>query len=215
MKTSVLYYSGNTQNPAFEKKITDSLLKTIGKLPLISVTQIPMPELGKNICVGKKDGSYFNEFRQIEIGLKEIKTPYVLVAEADCLYPPEYFSFKPPMLGECYRYNNVWVENLYPRYEPVFFKKGFAHCAQAVDVKMWLKHLAIGFKDQPKWSNNNRLVYDFQLFSKPENHWTGKPVITFKIEGAMRRKTACIDYTPTPSIEYWGSASDLRQKMLV
>ena len=51
---TIVYYTSNRENPDFENRITFRLLKTAKKLnmPLINVTQKPMPGFGKNICVG-------------------------------------------------------------------------------------------------------------------------------------------------------------------
>jgi hypothetical protein len=122
---SVLYYSASRENPLFEAKIRENILKNKGNLPLVSVTQLPLADFGINICVGQHEPCYSNEFRQIQIGLKRITTKYVIVAESDVLYPPEYFQFQ-PTYGDYWRYGNVWVNYAHEQKdEPQFiiFKK--------------------------------------------------------------------------------------------
>lgn len=53
-KSTVVYYTSNKEHEYFENKVKKRLLKTIGDIPLISVSQKPMKGFGKNICVGEK-----------------------------------------------------------------------------------------------------------------------------------------------------------------
>jgi hypothetical protein len=69
------------------------LLKAIGDLPLLSVSQKPM-NFGKNICVGDIGRSHLNIYRQILIGCKEATTKYVAMAEDDILYSEPHFNFQ-------------------------------------------------------------------------------------------------------------------------
>ncbi len=71
---TVLYYSASTENEKFEEAVRQNILVQKGDLPLISVTQKPLPNFGQNICVGPQYNCYGNEFRQIQLGLKEVKT---------------------------------------------------------------------------------------------------------------------------------------------
>ena len=215
MKTTVLYVSSNSQDPVFERKITDDLLEKIGNISLVSVTQEPM-DLGTNICVGKRGCSYFNQFRQIQIGLKAIKTPFVTIAEADCLYPPEYFSFEPKELGHYYRYQNCWIQDLNPRRNENFRFKQFAHFAQVIDVDLWLKYIEKGFEGEPEWYLDNKMKYCFQLPIIEEDGFTGRPAISFKTTGSLSLKSPSSHTVPhQESVDYWGSAKLLKQKMLL
>lgn len=215
MKSTVLYISSNTQNPRFEAKIMKVLVKNAGKTPIVWVTQEPVKKPGKKICVGKHTGSYFNEFRQIQIGLKEITTPYVTIAEADCLYPPEYFSFEPKEAGHCYRYENSWIQDLNPNRDLNFRYKSVSHFSQVVDRKLWLDHINSGLPDTPEWSEENRLSYDFQLPHEFDCIFTGRPTISFKTDGSLSNKSVLrYDIPRRNSLELWGSAKKLKEKIL-
>lgn len=72
---TVLYYTSNHKQPEFERKIIENLKETCGDLPIVSVSQKPL-NLGGKICVGNVGLSYLNEWRQILIGTREVKTPY-------------------------------------------------------------------------------------------------------------------------------------------
>lgn len=87
---TVIYYTSNREEKEFENKVKAKLLEVIGKLPLISVSQKPI-DFRKNICVGDVGVCDANLFRQIQIGCEAANTPFVISAETDCLYPPEYF----------------------------------------------------------------------------------------------------------------------------
>ena len=136
-------------SPEFEKRVQENLLKNCGDLPIISISQKPI-NLGKNICVGDVGVSGFNMFRQVQIGLKEAKTEFILSAEADCLYPPDYFTLIPEKNDVCYRNSNLYVM---PDQRDFFFhkKEGATH-SQIIGREYYLKRLDELFKNAPKWS---------------------------------------------------------------
>jgi hypothetical protein len=107
MNKAIIYYTSNREKPEFEQRIIDDLLLKCGDIPIISVSQKPI-HLGKNICVGDVGASNFNMFRQIQIAREATDAEFVISAEADCLYPPDYFTFTPPD-ERCYRDNNLYV----------------------------------------------------------------------------------------------------------
>jgi len=119
MDTTIIYYTSNKETPEFEQRIINSLLKVCGNLPIISVSHKPI-DLGKNICVGDVGTSGFNMFRQVLIGCKEAKTKFIISAEADCLYSPDYFKFIPERDDICYRNTNTYLLGLRRDY---FYKK--------------------------------------------------------------------------------------------
>lgn len=216
---TVLYYSASSENPFFEAKIREKLLANIGDLPLVSVTQEPLPNFGKNICVGKHDACYANEFRQIEIGLKSITTEYVLTAEADCLYPPEYFQFNPPEKGHFYRYANVWVQYYLDesKNNPKFYYKKFSDCAQACDTKLWLETIEKGLLDRPEWSTkNDPAPKSFASPTDPNYQWSSpNPVVTFKTVNGVSRYTQINRTTPpVRRLPFWGDALALRKQLI-
>jgi len=108
MDATIIYYTSNREKPSFEKRIQENLKKNSNGLPIISVSQKPI-DLGKNICVGEVGVSGFNMFRQVQIACREAKTRFVISAEADCLYPPDYFLFEPTREDICYRDTNLYV----------------------------------------------------------------------------------------------------------
>ena len=97
---TVIYYTSNREKPEFEDNIKQSLLNTIGDLPLISVSQKPI-DFGENICVGDIGFSIENAFEQLKIGAQAAKTKFVCACESDTIYPVGYFKFQ-PIRSDCY-----------------------------------------------------------------------------------------------------------------
>ena len=88
-------------------KIRNYLLEvTENKYPIISVSQQPL-DFGKNICIGDIGKSKYNLYKQILMGVREIKTKYVALAEDDTLYSPEHFLYRPED-GVCSYNTNGW-----------------------------------------------------------------------------------------------------------
>jgi len=108
---TLLYYTSNQIPEVVAERIRlNLLLVTECKYPIISVSQKPL-DFGKNICVGEIGVSKYNEYKQILIGLKEVKTKYVACIEDDTLYPKEHFDLRPP--EDCVGFeNNYWFAQL-------------------------------------------------------------------------------------------------------
>jgi hypothetical protein len=213
--TTIIYYTSNKEDPEFERKVQETLIKNCGGLPIISVSQKPI-KLGKNICVGDVGVSGFNMFRQVQIACQEAKTPFVISAEADCLYPPDYFKFIPPRLDACYRDSNLYV--MPDRRDFFFYKNEGATHAQIIGREFYLKRLKELFNDAPDWSTeeknfpkeriNKSDIFDEILYWKSEN-----PVFQIKTHKGMRYYTHS-DRTPILSIPYWGNGREVRKKYL-
>ncbi len=217
-QTTIIYYTSNREDPAFEKRVQQNLLKVSGNLPIISVSQKPV-DLGpnsKNICIGDVGVSGFNMFRQVEIALNEAKTPFVTSAEADCLYPPDYFKFIPPSLHACYRDSNLYVM---PDFRSFFFRKkeGATH-AQVIGREFYLKRLQELFKGAPKWSTEEKnfpkeRIGVSDIFDEITYFETKNPVFQIKTHKGMRYYTHS-DRTPIDSIPYWGTGKKMREYYL-
>ena len=146
MKT-ILYYTSNSEPIGFEAAVIEKLLENCGDLPIISISQQPLP-LGYNICVGDVGKSTLNMFRQILIGARAAQTEYVVFAEADFLYPPEYFEFEPT--GEdFYRYDNVWL--VYPRRQS-YYQIPWSNGAQIAKRQFVIDQLEKYLEGYPEWS---------------------------------------------------------------
>lgn len=106
---SILYYTDNLlDHTRLGKVVRKYILKA--NLPITSVTLRPL-DFGDNIVFDAKR-SHSNMFKQILIGMKTIKTKYVILCEHDVLYHPSHFDFIPPKDNVYYYNNNVWKYRL-------------------------------------------------------------------------------------------------------
>jgi len=206
-----VYYSANVEDPEFEQKIIDNLKQQIGDIPIISVSRKPM-DLGKNICIGEQPVCYSNSFKQLLIGLKEAKTKFCIAAEADVLYPPDYFRFIPPTDNNAYRYTNVWV---FWKRKGAFWNKSFSEGAQMCGREYWIERIEKALNGHQGWEpmEKPRKIAN-SIFTTNSNYsWTGNPVITFKTGQGMCQKTGFYRGSKTISLPYWGHAKQIRERM--
>ena len=215
---TILYYTANVEDESFESKIRDNILANKRSIPLISVSQKPI-DFGDNICVDIHDPCYFNQFRQILVGLKKVKTRYVLTAEADFLYPPDYFQFMPEEAGKCYRYFGVWVCYYLTKDKanPRFFFKGCSNGAQLIDKDLWAESLEKILKGRPEWTtrDDKPTKKDKNPIKTDYNYtWTGTPAITFKTRNNITPFTGIWKKVESQKdLPYWGNIKDLKKRM--
>jgi hypothetical protein len=210
MSATILYYSSNRELPEFEAKIVANLLKVCGDLPIISITHKPM-DLGRNICVGDVGVSGFNMFRQVLMGCEAADTTFIISAEADCLYPPDYFAFRLPRIDRCYRNSNLYVM---PDKRPYFFlKSGGATHSQVVGREFYINRLKELFGDAPTWCVEEKNFPKERhrkedVFRRVEQWKTENPVFQIKTHRGMRYYTSS-DRTPIYEIPYWGDGKKI------
>lgn len=217
MNTTILYYTSNRETPEFEQRIINSILKVSGDLPIISISQKPI-NLGENICVGDVGASGFNMFRQILIGCKEAKTKFVISAEADCLYPPDYFKFVPERDDVCYRNSNTYLLGLRRDY---FYKKFEGGTwAQVIGRDFYIKKLEYLFEGAPEWSVEEKNFpkergkgEDIFSAEQIERFETIYPCVSIKSGKGMRHYSHS-DRTPVYELPYWGSGKEFRETYL-
>lgn len=217
MDTTIIYYTSNKETPEFEQRIVDSLSKTCGDLPIISVSHKPM-DLGQNICVGDVGASGFNMFRQVLIGCKRAKTKFVITAEADCLYPPDYFKFVPKRDDICYRNSNTYLLGLRRDY---FYKKPEGGTwSQVIGREFYIKRLEYLFEDAPEWSVEEKNFpkerdrgEDIFTSGQIERFETGYPCISIKSGKGMRHYSHS-ERVPIYDLPYWGDSRQFRKTYL-
>jgi hypothetical protein len=225
---TVIYYSSNREKPEYEERIARDLLTKIGDLPLISVTQKPMPYLGDNIVVGDVGLSYWNIYKQMQIAIEKSKTRWIITAEADCLYPPTgYFDFNPPDLPlltddmkDGFGYNPKYAyhfRNLYILYKnvPDFHEKHFSLCGLVADADYLLSRIYRSTKKRITWVDG---------YSKPRplfnkfNGWsdfTGDiSIINMKtLVGGLKNWTGVTE-NHKAELPFWGSAKEMKELWL-
>jgi len=214
MKATIIYYTSNQEHPEFEGRTRANILK-VTDLPIISVSQYPI-DFGKNICIGDVGASNFNMFRQIQIGCQNTKADFVISAEADCMYPPDYFTFRPKELDRCYRNANVYVMGDHRNYW--FHKKEGATHAQIIGRKYYLEVLEKQFKGAPQWSIEEKNfpkerakkddIFDEIYYWKTKN-----PVFQVKTHRSMRYYTHS-ERVPIYDLPYWGNGKEVRARLM-
>ena len=212
---TIIYYTSNKEKLEFENKIQENLLKVCGTIPIISVSQKPIV-LGTNICVGDVGASGFNMFRQVQIGCETATTQFVISAEADCLYPLDYFTFAPPRDDIPYRNTNLYV--MPDARDYFFYKEEGATHAQIAGREFYLKRLKELFEGAPKWNMEEMNFprerhHKVDVFDEIEYFRTENPVIQIKTHRGMRYYTHS-DRTPIYELPYWGKGETLRKQYI-
>jgi hypothetical protein len=212
---TILYYTSNRESQEFEEKIRAQLLKVCGDLPVISISQKPI-DLGINICVGDVGASGYNMFRQVLIGCEAATTSFIISAEADCLYPPDYFIWRPPREDVCYRDSNLYVMGHHRDY--FYSKKEGATHAQIIGREYYMNRLKELFLGAPEWSVEEKNFPKERhrkedVFDHIEYYETENPVFQIKTGKSMRHYTHS-DRTPVMEIPYWGLGKEIYKKYL-
>lgn len=211
MDATIIYCSSNRERPEFEQRIRDNILKNCGGIPIICVSQRPIMNFGKNIVVGDVGVSGFNFFRQVQIGLQEAKTKFVISAEADCLYPPDYFTYEPSRDDVCYRDYNLYV--MPDQRDYFFYKQEGATHAQIIGREYYLETLNNLFVNAPEWNieekNFPKERWHKEDIFKDIIYYRTEPVIQIKTHRGMRYYTHS-DRTPIYELPYWGNGKDTR-----
>jgi len=217
LDTTLIYYSSNREKPEFEERIRNEIIKNSGGLPIISVTQKPI-DFGENILVGDVGASGFNMFRQVQIACRKATTRFVTSIEADCVYPPDYFTWEPPKDNVCYRDKNLYVMGQHRKY--FYYKPWGATHAQIVNREFYLNRLDFLFQGEPEWSIEQKNFpkektrhHQEDIFRSKdfEFYETENPVVQIKTSQSMRNYTASVR-EPVYVLPFWGCGGDFRKK---
>lgn len=207
--TTILYYTSNREDETFEHKI-QNVLKKIGKgFPIISVSQKPI-DLGENICIGEVGANDFNLYHQILIGCKAAKTTFVTMAEADNLYPPDYFKFIPSRVDRVYRYDPIYVMKLHRSY---FFRKPTCEGAQIVGREYLISLIEQEIGVDPGWSDKQFKVNPYKNLDKDwGTYGSDIPVVSIKTGQGLRANTRT-HLIGCKELPYWGTTKIVRRKL--
>lgn len=214
---TVVYYTSNSEDAEFERRVRMRLLEVAGHLPIVAVSQKPLL-FGQNICVGEVGSCDANAFRQLQIGALAAATSFIAVAEADCLYPSAYFEFEPPALGECYRYRPVYI--LWRKTwngSGGFRRKEWTEGAQIVDRDYLLRQLEKVLAGRPVWSEPAAPSPSKPIFAK-RSWWyfDGPPMISVKTGRGLRSFTGTVrGEAPVDELPLWGSAQAVRKELFL
>ena len=210
MNATIIYYTSNQEDSKFEQKIRETILAS-SDLPIVSVSHKPI-DFGLNIAVGNVGVSGFNMIRQILIACNAATTKYVISAEADCIYPPDYFEFRPPKDDVCYRSDNTYI--IGHKRDYYWRKKEAGTWAQVVNREFYIKRLEFLLAGEPKWDatrKNFPKEKGLKFFDSFETFST-LPCISFKAKGM--RHYSHSERIPIYDLPYWGDSKILRQYYL-
>ena len=155
---TIIYLTDNVLDDKLYSLCQRNILKSIGDLPLISVSHKPI-DFGTNICVGVMDRNSLSINKQMMKALEIINTKYIAIAEHDCLYTPEHFSFVPPDDNISWYNENVWLMQMYsnghPEYNGMFsiFRGRRANSQLICDTQLMIEttKYRIDIMSDPAW----------------------------------------------------------------
>ena len=210
---TIIYYTCNVEPEPFATNVRKILRKNSGDLPIISVSQKPL-DFGDNICVGGVSMNEYNEWRQVKLGCEKATTPFVIVAEADALYPPSYFDFLPDKLDRIYRYNPIWIMRTG---RPFYLKKDWTEGAQILGREYFISLINKALEGQPMWTEGYaQISKEKEVFPyKQWDYYYGDPVISVKTGYGMRTHTGTQRKTKGEySLPFWGKEVLLEKELL-
>ena len=222
---TVIYYTSQREKPEFEARIRRTLWGTIKRLrlPLISVSQKPL-DFGQNICVGDVGASSQNAYRQLQLGAMAATTPFVCCAEADFIYPREYFLYRPDSLDMFSVAEPLWILFSQKGKARVFvLKPRGSEAAMVVGRETLINRVELILKDVGMWGNTHadgksmpylidkRRRFDVggvnrNTFSVPT------PVLSFKTDDQMHRRTPHDMQSRVRELYPYGTAADLIER---
>ena len=226
---TVIYYSANRETPAFAANIINALMAAKGDSEIVSVTQKPMA-LGRNIVVDRVGWSGYNSVRQLRLGILEAKTPFVCNFETDTLYPPDYFSFRPPQHDTLYIPQPTWIAFASRSTRKYYSLKrhGFEGAIVAYRDAI-LKAIDEWCEGMPEWFESDAahdqfrytLPQPLQHIKHKPYHWRKKsarfpvsiPVLSFKTTENLHSKSMHEKATNTMFLEPFGDIQELLSRM--
>jgi len=218
---TILYLTANRVPEKWHSYQMDVLLTASNGCEIITISREPMKFGDKNII---QDGGLGvnNIYRQILRGAKLATTPFIAIAEDDCLYASDHFFAFTPQIDEIaynqYRWNlYTWAKPIYSMEKKQSYINAFMvggrlaviksleerfdkyplvpveHCNEIGKSEKYLGLTPA--KTLPFWSYNGVIQIDHDYFT---NENTGKEAIEHRHKKQMKRIQA---YT----IPYWES----------
>ncbi|WP_370574774.1 hypothetical protein [Methanomethylovorans sp.] len=211
--TTVIYYTGNYENESFEKKIQLTLLENMGNLPLISVSQKPL-DFGTNICVGTIGISGPNAWRQLRLGALAATTKFICTAEADFIYPPEYFQYKPERDDTFYIADPVYV--FFNQSTRFSLKPNGSEGALVVNRELLIRRVEEMYTGLADWEQPTKTIHMFGMGAPApyKRFRLPNPVVTFKTDKNMTRFTKHDKNQYLNEIPYWGTSEEVTKRFL-
>lgn len=209
MDKTIVYYTSNGDYPALEEAVRTIIREHSQGLPIVSVSQQPI-EFGTNLCVGDIGRSRHNIYRQLRIGAENASTRFLVVCEADFLYPPQWFQFTPPRDDTYYYPQECYI--LWKK-RSSFFRKKMHQLTGIVSRNHLLRLLdqlqAFDSAGEPIDPFMNGRFYKFTETAE----FDAGPVVTLKTDRQMHVKSPHSKENQADSLPLWGTAKDVWKRV--
>lgn len=210
---TAIYVTSNREQESMTDIIQSELLKSVNGNRIISVSQKPM-DFGENICIGDVGRSSQNVLRQFLIGAEKATTEYVAMAQADCLYPPKHFTFRPMKPNKAYFNRNIL--RLVPKKQCYLRKSSSSLCSLMGNRQYLIERIKEVLKDKPEWSpkleHGDSRPKNLKDFGYSEFKTKCSIVNVHHKFGMHRAMSSTVD-SPINSTSWWGNAHRLIEKM--
>jgi len=219
---TLLYYTANTISDVCAGNVRKHLLEiTQNKIPIISVSQKPI-DFGINICVGNIGKSYYNCYKQILTGAKEVKTKFVACCEDDTLYTMEHFAHR-PSADDVFSYDLNWwyAEDKTFWHKTEINDTGMCFCIcsthsliKTLKPRFNLYPSAPPINAQRYWQEPGRFDRKFGIpDAKFEYFKSSQPSLVFNYYGSLGgKRTSWRPRVFAESLSPWGDAKTLWKK---
>lgn len=208
MEKTIVYYTSNGDYPALEDAVRTTIRTHSQGLPIVSVSQQPI-DFGTNICVGDIGRSRHNIYKQLRIGAEHAKTRFLVVCEADFLYPPQWFQFDPPRDDTYYYPHECWI--LWKK-KAAFFRKNMKQLTGIVNREHLLRLLdGLQMEDAPVAAKDGTFLIHY-LAKTPQVEFDAGPVVTLKTDRQMHIKSPHSKDMRAECLPLWGTPTDIWER---
>jgi hypothetical protein len=109
MRKGIVYYTDNKPSKNFLAHIRNYLRKAAGDIPIVWVSQKPIPE--KNNIVMDLKRCHRSRCLQILTGIRKLDVDIIYLAEHDVIYHRSHFEFVPAEEAFYYNTNKWWLRS--------------------------------------------------------------------------------------------------------
>lgn len=201
---TVVYFTSNGDYPVLEEEVRATIARNAAGLSIVSVSQKPI-DFGRNICIGPIGRSRMNLMMQLRIAAQVAETASVAVCEADMLYPPEFFQFRPPRRDTYYYPRQSYI--LFAHQPKIYYRKALQQFTGIIDRKHLLEIMPI-LQDHDADDPKIHVQSFIRTISNTETCDLG-PIVTFKTDRQMHHKSPHIKTRQKTTLPVWGPASEL------
>ena len=204
---TIVYITSNGDYDVLEHEVRETIRAHAAGIPIVSVSHKPL-DFGDNICVGDIGRHRHNIWKQLRLGAERAQSRFLVICEADFLYPPEFFAFTPENDSTYYYPREGYI--LWRRNRS-FFRKRLDQLSGIVARKHFLKLL-----DQIQAEDVHEVgrAFNFVRFMRRatvQEQYEGGPVVTLKTDKQMHSKSPHLR-DRRRRLPIWGRASEVWDK---